>query len=288
MTIRSTLKTGLAWAFASAVLLVAASAHSFATTLSSNYEEGTLLVTGDTVTVDVYFDTSEEADEWVGISLLSVSVLFDEDLFSWDQGASSSPVYALYASGGKANYYLVPATSNLTIRTGTSNQILLDWQNSSLPGGNRNACGWSGRSGYGCGFQMASLVFAVQLSGSGYADFALSNNSFGNLLQLADGSQPENAVSGDFSVPLDDEDGVSSQQDNCPATFNPDQADGDTDGVGDVCDNCVAASNADQSDIDGDDLGDVCDPDRDGDLVPNDFDPFPDCLLYTSPSPRDS
>ena len=241
MTIRSTLKSGLAWALASAVLFVAAIAHSYATTMSSNYEEGTLLETGDTVTVDVYFDTEGQAD----ISLLSVSVLFDEDLFSWDQGASSSPGYALYVSGGKGNQYLVPASTNLTIRTGTSNQILLDWQNTALPGGNRDGCGlyiyyppWE--EYFACGFQMASLVFTVQQSAFGDAEFALSNNSLGNVLQLADGSQPENAVSGDFLVKLDDDDGVPFGQDNCRLTFNPDQADGDTDSVGDVCDNCVA------------------------------------------------
>ena len=46
---RFPLKTSLALACASTLLFVAASAHSYATTMSSNYEEGTLLETGDTV-----------------------------------------------------------------------------------------------------------------------------------------------------------------------------------------------------------------------------------------------
>ncbi len=47
--------------------------------------------------------------------------------------------------------------------------------------------------------------------------------------------------------------------DNCPDTYNFDQADADADGVGDVCDNCPGTANADQADTDGDGLGDACD-----------------------------
>jgi hypothetical protein len=172
---------------ASALLIFgAASAHAFATTMTSNYSNGSVLTTGDTVSVTVNFDSEGAAD----ISLLSVSVLFNDAIMSWDQGSSSSPSYALYVSGGKGNQYLVPATTNLTLRTGTSNQILLDWQNTALPGGNRDAGS----------FDMATLVFSVADTGSGLAAFTLSNSSPGNILQVADGSNPVNAVSGDFDV----------------------------------------------------------------------------------------
>ena len=172
---------------ASALLIFgAASAHAFATTMTSNYSNGTVLTTGDTVSVTVNFDSEGVA----GISLLSVSVLFNDAIMSWDQGSSSSPSYALYVSGGKGNQYLVPATTNLTLRTGTSNQILLDFQNTALPGGNRDPGS----------FDMATLVFSVADTGSGLAAFTLSNSSPGNILQLSDGSNPVNAVSGDFDV----------------------------------------------------------------------------------------
>ena len=154
--------------------------------MTSNYSNGTVLSTGDTVSITVNFDTEGAAD----IALLSMSVLFNDAIMSWDQGASSSPAYALYVSGGKGNQYLVPATTNLTLRTGTSNQILLDWQNTALPGGNRDAGS----------FDMATLVFSVADTGDGTAAFTLSNSSPGNILQLQDGSNPANAMSGDFDV----------------------------------------------------------------------------------------
>jgi hypothetical protein len=74
-----------------------------------------------------------------------------------------------------------------------------------------------------------------------------------------------------FSVlALNDEDGdgLFDGLDNCPDTFNPDQADGDGDGVGDGCDVCSGDSCAaageictDLVDGDGDGLVDCADPD---------------------------
>ena len=74
-----------------------------------------------------------------------------------------------------------------------------------------------------------------------------------------------------------DGDGILDPVDNCPTTFNPDQADTDGNGEGDVCedsdgdgildfeDNCIFIPNPDQADADGDGEGDVCeDADADG------------------------
>jgi len=61
-------------------------------------------------------------------------------------------------------------------------------------------------------------------------------------------------------VPKDsDGDGVVDSLDNCPATYNQDQADGDADGVGNACDNCPVVANQDQADRDEDKIGDACD-----------------------------
>ena len=70
----------------------------------------------------------------------------------------------------------------------------------------------------------------------------------------------------------DDNDGVIDIDDNCPITYNPDQADNDNDGLGDVCDNdddndgiddvndnCPLTYNPYQEDRDNDGLGNVCD-----------------------------
>ena len=96
--------------------------------------------------------------------------------------------------------------------------------------------------------------------------------------------------------PDTDDDDVPDSEDNCPETFNPDQADSDLDGVGDACDvcpydadddldddgvcgdvdNCPENFNPDQADYDGDGIGDECDDDADDDGVTDDED---ECLF---------
>ena len=47
--------------------------------------------------------------------------------------------------------------------------------------------------------------------------------------------------------------------DNCPLTYNPDQANADNGDLGDACDNCRTVQNPDQNDLDEDGVGDACD-----------------------------
>lgn len=165
-------------------VLSASMASAFATSM---FNDGPDTVSvGDTINVIVDFDTEGAAD----ISLLSVSVLFNSSLVAFVPDESSSPPYALYVSGGKGNQYLIPAVTNLTLRVGTDNQILLDWQNTALPGGNRDPGS----------FEMASLTFDAISNGN--AAFTLTDSAAGNILQLADGSNPENDLSGDFVVQI--------------------------------------------------------------------------------------
>lgn len=87
-----------------------------------------------------------------------------------------------------------------------------------------------------------------------------------------------------------DRDGVNDNVDNCPTTFNQDQADGDGDGVGNACDNCPSIANPNQANSDGDRYGDACDAcgpgqDNDGDNVCVTVD---NCPFSYNPDQRDS
>jgi hypothetical protein len=111
-----------------------------------------------------------------------------------------------------------------------------------------------------------------------------------------------------------DGDGVCQDVDNCPDTYNPDQADADGDGIGDACDpctdtdgdgfgnpgfaantcavdNCPTTYNPDQADGDGDGIGDACDAcptdnpnDPDGDGICQSVD---NCPTIANPGQED-
>ena len=97
------------------------------------------------------------------------------------------------------------------------------------------------------------------------------------------GALNANQVEGDLALLRvdSDADALPDDEDNCPASPNPTQADIDADGIGDECDpdmdgddipnfidNCPYTPNPEQEDSDGDGTGDACDEDFDSDLVP--------------------
>ena len=165
------------------VIFGAASASAYATSISSP-QAGSTLGVSDSVTVSVNFDSENDAD----ITLLSVGVHFDNTIFT--HSGSNAATYALYASPAKGSVTMVPASTNGQLRVGTNDQVNMDWISSALPAGNRDAGS----------FNMGSLIFHVHSLGDGVGEFTLSNSSAGNILQLGDGSNPNNAVSGDFVV----------------------------------------------------------------------------------------
>lgn len=107
-------------------------------------------------------------------------------------------------------------------------------------------CGTPNQSGGGCGCGCGSILIAMTDRGDTY--------------QFAD----------DF-----DGDGIEDEYDNCPFTFNFEQADLDRDNVGDACDSCPADQNPFQENLDGDAFGDICDVDRDGDTIMDTVDNCP-------------
>ena len=133
----------------------------------------------------------------------------------------------------------------------------------------------------------------VDVSGlaSQWVDGSLANHG---LMMISSGQEMATMYSSDYTTvgdrpwlevcylagPIDsDGDGILDSVDNCPGSYNPDQADGDGDGMGDACDtcpndgdndadgdgvcgdvdNCLNTPNADQADGDGDGVGDACD-----------------------------
>lgn len=118
-------------------------------------------------------------------------------------------------------------------------------------------------------FTVETGTYTLTVAKSGYKTFTSTGNGIS-----ANKNIPV-ALESAIPSPDTDGDGIPDARDNCPDTYNPDQADTNGNGIGDVCegiqtdtdedgipdisDNCPSTYNPDQTDTDGNGIGDVCD-----------------------------
>ena len=184
------------------VLFVASQASAISFALAG--ANGQDVVPGDQVSVTVTLDT----EATLGITIMSIGVLFDDTRLSYNQAASSTTSYILY-SGGKGNNYMnasptcggrwwssPTAGSGCSIRVGTTNQVNVDYVNVDLSNGtnaNRNTTALTGDG------LLATLVFDV-LASPGLAAITLSQTSPGNVIGQPGGGSTTATLIGDGSV----------------------------------------------------------------------------------------
>ncbi len=222
---------------------------------------------------------------------------------------------AINGNGSNLNFSSNVSTSNLTISIGASeivelilpNSSGLSWSNynPNIPGSNWSIQGFSRIYYYdnvlvGSTREFKFRILANVLEGTQFREVIFEGTT---LVKVGECTINGGDLGGDASVGDDlgyggdhhisccdnpigtdsDNDGVDDNCDNCPNTYNPNQADDDNDGIGnvcdtgspscpnasgldsdgdgidDTCDNCPNTANPDQTDTDGDGVGDACD-----------------------------
>ena len=172
--------------------LCAGQASAFA--LSMTGANGQLVSVGDQVTVTVSIDTEGES----GLALLSTAVLFDDEILSYNEAASWSSSYLLFApytGPGSMGGVMMPKWNAQSLglapqlRYGTTDQVNVDFVSDALIHAGNPASGttWAfdqQLNAYGTFGQLGALVFDVVAEGDGVADIGLSITSPGNIVAV--------------------------------------------------------------------------------------------------------
>ena len=196
-------------AVAAAFLLGASSASAIALTLGG--ANGQLVANGDTVSITVSLDTEGA----VGITLLSVGVLFDDTRLSYNQGASTTTSYALYTTSTNPKGVVSPgdylqaastcggypqtAPAGCSFWVGTTSQVNVDYVGTNLTTGTNSATGSSPGQGVTSGGLLATLIFDV-IGSDGVANIDISITAPGNVIGLPGGASGTAALSGSGTV----------------------------------------------------------------------------------------
>ncbi|HIL80813.1 MAG TPA: PEP-CTERM sorting domain-containing protein [Myxococcales bacterium] len=200
------------------VLMFFTASQASAIALSLGGADGQIVATGDQVAITVSLDTEGA----VGITLLSVGVLFDNTLLAYNQGASSTSSYLIYHQVTSAKGAVSPGTFMTASSTcggyapqgpipgcsfwvGTTNQVNVDFLATDLIGGTTSATGTSGNfpdlgnNNFGSGGVMATLIFDV-IGTSGVANIDISITAPGNVIGLPGGATGTATLAGSGTV----------------------------------------------------------------------------------------
>ena len=167
-------KNWMAALVAVSVLVLGASSAS-AISLTLGGANGQDVTPGGQVSVTVTLDT----EATVGITLMSIGVLFDDTRLSYNQAASSTTSYILYGAGRGNNYMTAASTcggypaGGAGCQLAVPGQVNVDYVSTSLTNG-------TGASNVGVAL-LVTLVFDV-VANPGFASIALTQSGAGNVI----------------------------------------------------------------------------------------------------------